>query len=458
MSALTTVSRDKNFLSKEIMPFHSMELFHSWSKHNIIQNPDPVLTYLVNGSEEAYRIAERNNGAIGAAREKRDSTLLSQGSRIICGRSKSKYARKLQDLTIKVFKQIKSWHLVQMKIQDAFYWGWRPMEVIWDTNFRWERKTLWVPHKFIDKKPEFFRFTANRDLAYLNRQTGEYTVYSDPLEKLKWFICTYNSIDNPYGNAIYQRVWLAHFAKDRFFEMFASGMQRSMGLIKLKEGITHPTSDRMMATLTETALSSEIIGQVSSEIRDIISLLNSHNVLIERSGWEIEFVNNINFASGWISAMEYIDKTITEIIATESLSWKESEFGSRAQAVVHSQSGKITAMGDGRVRDEWINEGIIEQFIKFNFGDVDPDDMPRHQSYATIPLDFPTVKQASEMGMDQDLDEIAYRFNIPVADETTARVLKGNIIGQRGPTEDGEDMNPKRKVQQEDEESRKDAN
>lgn len=437
-------------LKKEVLPFRSRSEA-SFYGAPIVGNPDPILRFLALKGEEAYRIMERNSTATFAARQIRDNNVLNPGSTIHLGRSKSRASKLLRDFAIEMMQGVYNWSLVEKKIQDALYWGWRPMEIVWRPDFRFKRKSYWVPKFIVDKNPENFRFTVDRDLAYVNPLTGDIDIFDQPLDELKWLICTYGSLDNPYGNGIYQNVWLINFARDRFFEMFAQGMQRSMGMIKVKEGGMRPSTD-----ISGPEDSGKIIASVSNEIRDMVSVLNSHNILVERFGWTAEMISNINFADGWIKAIEYIDKQITRVVATESLSWQESEFGSRAQSVVHSQSGTKTAMEDAKQRDEWINHGIIERALEFNFGEIDPGDMPRFMSNVRTPLEMANVKTAYDMGGDIDGDELERRFNIPFANEETKNVLKGSARLKSGPGKQSVDGDPDKAVREEDEKSRED--
>lgn len=430
-------------LQKEIVPFLS-EWEMRLSGTSIIANPDPVLRFLANKDESAYRIMERNHPKeIYAPRQNRDNKLLSAGSEIVLGESKSNGARFLHAFMVAAMKRIERWPQVQALIQDAVYWGWRPMELVWDTAFRHKRTEYWVVSRIVDKLPENFRFTVDRNLVYVDPRTGNHLIFDDENADLKWLTPTFGSIDNPYGDAIYKRVWIPAFAKSRFFEAFAQGMQRSTGTLKVRHGFNRPAGDAEVASITDSRDPDDVMNSVVSEVREIVDYLNSHNILIETGGFSVELLTDVNFGEGWIAAMKYIDESISLTIATESLSFQESQFGARAQAIVHDRAGTRTAIADALIRDSWINEGLIDKILRVNFGtDIDPSDKPKFRSRVRRETTIEQVKAFVDMGGEADADRVAVEFGVPIADEDTERVLKA-VVKTTGPgqetDEDGED-------------------
>lgn len=454
MQALQVPKSERKFLTKELSSF-SQDQVYRIKRTSLISNPDPVLSYLAMQDEQAYRIMERNNSAVGSSRFRRDSNVLSDGSSIVVGSSGSRAAKMLRDFTISYFKNIHMWPTVERKIQDALYVGWRPMEIIYESDFRWKRSNYWVPSTFREKNQEGFKFTAERNLARQNSINGDYEIYESDLDKLKWLVCTYGSLDNPYGNGIYQRVWLTHFARDQFFEMFTQGMQRSMGMMKLKEGFKGMTED--VAGL-DSSNPQEVMTSITGEIQSILTVLNSHNVLIERGGWTIDFLNNVSFADGWIKAIEYIDRQLHLMIATENLSWQDTENGSRANGVVGAQSSQKTAREDARVRDSWITDLIIRRTAELNFGEIDPEDLPHFMSHVRMPLDINIVKSAYDMEFPLDGEEVARRLYLPIATEETKTKIQSQGKKDSGPARQDTTQDPKKKVQEENEKSRRSEN
>lgn len=452
METISVPKSERKFLTKEISLLSPSQTMNIGRKKALVSNSDPVLTYLAMQNESAYRIMERNNSAVGSSRGRRDTNLLSEGSSIVLGSSGSKGARLLRDFTIAFFKNIHMWPSVEKLIMDAMYVGWRPMEKIYESNFRFRRSNYWVPKYFREKNQENFKFTQDRDLARINPLTGDYEIYDTDVDKLKWLTPAYGSTNDPYGKGVYQGVWLTHFARDSFFEMFTQGMQRSMGMMKLKQalGIMNDT-----VPVSDSSNPAEVMNSITGELQQILNVLNSHNVLIERSGWTIDFLTNVTFADGWIKALDYIDRQISLMVATENLSWQDTKNGSRSNAVVGARSGDKTAVQDARTKDSWITDLIIRPTLELNFGEIDPADLPHSISHVRMPMDGNVIKLFSDMGVDLDGDEIARRFYLPIATEETKNVLKGVQKSKTGPTRQDTSDDPKKEVQKENEKSRR---
>lgn len=397
---------------------------------------------------------ERNNSAVGAGRQNRDNNILSNGFSIRRGPAKTRASKFLYEFTIDWFKRIKRLNEVRKFSLDGMYHGFRPLENTFEP-FLFKGKTYQIPVHIREKDQENFRFTETRDIAHYDRVRGEYIIFETDVARLKWFIPSYGSLNNPYGNGIYQKAFLIHFAKDKFFEMFAQGMQRSMGLLKATQkgfgGMVAPAASR---AIDEANDAREVMSAAVNDIKQILDVFNSHNILVEKAGWAIEFLSNINFADGWIKALDYVDKQITLIVASEILSFQEGKFGSRAQSVIHAESGNKTAKVDGAWFDDTWNDLLIFPVLEYNHGEIDPDDMPKQISHCRIPLSLNDIKVAHDLGLDLDADEIARRFNLPLASDETKNVLKGASIKQPGPNKEDSRNNPKKQVQKKDEETR----
>lgn len=450
------VRSDRKFLSREIIPFRS-ELTRGYGNLSVItSNPDPVLLYLAQGDERAYRTMERNDPAVSSGREKRENNLLSSGFSIKRGSSKLPASKRLHLFTIDWFKRIKALPEVRKRVFDGLCVGWRPLENTF-TYFDFKGKTYGAPTIIREKDQECFRFTTDRDIAHFDRLKNEYVIFDNPIARLKWFTSTYGSTNNPYGVGVYQKAFLPHFARDKFFEMFSQGMQRSMGMIKAKQtGLANLSGPAASKATDDIMNGQDAMNNVVSDIQQILDTFNSQNILLEKAGWVIDFLNNVSFADGWIKALEYVDKQITLIVATEMLSFQEAQYGSRAQAVVHADSGNKTSMNDGGWFDSVWNDCLINPVLAYNFGEIDPDDLPKHLSHCRIPLTLTDIKVAYDMGMPLDADEIARRFYLPLADEDTTNILKlPNPVKKTGPNPQNPGGDPKKQVTKADEKTRK---
>ena len=287
----------KKRLQNEVVPF-SDEVFQLGGIP-IVDNPDPILRFMARQNEEFYRTMERSELAIYAAKQHRVSALLSEGSEVIEGPSGSKRALMLKDFTIQFLKRIPMWTTVQEKMLDAIYWGWRPLEVFWDFEMQFKGRRFWGINSIREKMPEDFRFTEDRILVFVGDQLGtnEFIAFDRPEDQYHWLICSAGSTNNPYGDALYKNVWLIWYIKNRFMQMWSQGMERSLGVLKAKEEFSFNSPDRAKS-----------VGELATELQEITKRLSQNNILIERAGWTLDFITDIEFSEGWQHPLAYCDE------------------------------------------------------------------------------------------------------------------------------------------------------
>lgn len=383
----------------------------------IFRNPDPVLMYLANSDESEFRKMERNNTSISTARKNIDSLILEKGYSIKRGpgSKNKKPAKLLKEFIESALRSAHMFNLVRKLALDFIYWGWRPFEVVYRTDFKFKGQSRWAPYKIIEKVPEMFRFTLDRNLVYLDEMNNSILYDINGKDAAKFAIFTFDSINNPYGKARYSDVWLLDHVKQRFLELFSIGMQRSFGVIKASE----------MASAPGAKSADNIVG----EIEDIIEYLNSNNVLVSKSGWTLEILSDIKFSEGWVQAIEYLDRNISSAVAIGSLSYEQGAFSSRSQASVHSDSSKRDAVVSAIQADDNFTK-FIRTVCDLNFADIDPDDYPSFSSRITEDVDIKLVEAMANMGAPIDLDYYAEFHNVKLADENTKNA---SIPPGRGP-------------------------
>jgi phage gp29-like protein len=401
-------------LKREVVPFSSADIHRgsvAW-----VENPDPVLRYVAMKGEEEYRVMERAEPSIRSAKRKRVNTALSFGSKVIPG-DNSKDALELRDWTVQFMKRIPKFHTVQRLAYDGIFWGWRPIEVTWDTEFQFKGKRFWGISAMREKMPEKFRFTPDRDLMYLRDGGADPVIFDRPEDSLKWMICTAGSTDNPYGEAEYRAIWLIYYIKQQFIQMWAQGMKRSLGLIKVKQG-ADPGSALMGAG------ASKKLSEIALETREMLQSLDQSGVIVEKYGWALEVVSDIQFADGWKSPIAYCDEVIQLAMTGETLTMRLGDVGSRAAAQIHRDGLLDYCKTDMREQESWWNDGVIAPAIKLNFGDNIPDELfPKWRSKIHRIVDVANIQALFNMGAPIDGEEAADDLNVALALEGTPSKL-----------------------------------
>lgn len=415
----------KKSLQTELVPFSKNVLMNGTGKQvqaRIQRNPDPVLVHLAQTDEREYARMIRNNIAIGTAKRNADNIVLDPGYSIVKGRGgkSKKSAKVLKEFAEAFVKRIKGFDgVVRKKALEAIYYGWRPFEGIYDYKFRHKGETKWVPKLLIEKMPEDFRFTTGRELVYYKSFSNPVLFDLEGADKGKFFVCTYDSINNPYGESKLSGAWLADYARSRFFEYFSLGMQRSMGLVKATEGVSG------------VGAASKSVETVQAELQEILDVLNSHNILINKSGWMVELLNDISFSEGWLGAISFLDSALSNYISVGSLSYAQGEFSSRSQSTVHADSAKMQGRTDAIQIDAFFTD-MIRTVIDLNYADVDDADYPELVSNLRLEADIKVVEAMARMGAKIDLDIVAsqHRISLATADTKNVSEQPGRTAGK----------------------------
>jgi hypothetical protein len=395
--------RGAAILRREVVPFSTLAMQRSGMA--LVENPDPVLRYLALKGEEEWRTMERAETSIGAAKRKRINTLLSYGSAVYPANA-SADAKLISDFCVEMLRRIRHFNTSQRLMLDAIFWGWRPLEVMWDLGMEWKGRQWWGISDIKEKMPEQFRFNADRDLVYVGNGWGRQLVFNRPEDKLHWMVCTSGSTNTPYGDALYRGVWLIYYIKQRFMQMWAQGMGRSLGLVKVSQ-----TADPSGQLIGESA---KKMTTIVDEVRDVLRALNDHGVLIEKFGWSLAFLTDVDFSDAWKHPLQYCDECITLMMTGETLSMRIGEVGSKAAASVHQQGLVDFCKSDAAELEDWINDDLLAPAIELNFGAVAPEDIPRWRSKITTQVDLEKARIMYALGAPLDGRKLADESGVPI--------------------------------------------
>lgn len=405
------LGRLQNALRKEVLPVGQQAL--SMGGVGIIPNNDPVLRYLSQyGDERAYIAMEESEPKIYEAWDHRIKALLGSGTELRPGPSKSAAAKLLQEFGVEQLKRIRRWHDVQKLMLDARKWGWRPMQIILDTEATFKGRPAWFASKLVDQPPQRFRFTADGALVTTDGLMTAQEVISGERLELGWLLCTSGSIKSPYGTAIYRKIWFLWYLKNRFMQKFAQGMERSQGVLKAAKGFSI-TGEGV------TPESNKAASEVVTELSSILDLLNQHNILVEMEGWKLDWLNNVSFHEGWLKALEYCDDAIQRAIVGETLTSDAGDRGTQALGTVHAGVRSDYAIDDAGFLEDTV-DAFLEKMIRANFADVDPADLPKFHSHVKTRLDMQAVQQMYNMGAPIDGDRVAALTGVPLRKEDEA--------------------------------------
>jgi hypothetical protein len=296
---------------------------------DILQNNDPVLLYLALSDEREYERMIETDSAISGAIEQRINGLTAQGWEVEIGMSQSAEARKYADFMEQVFLRMRRFGTLRREVLRSIYYGWRPVWLDWTTEFDFDGRPHFAVEFCRAKPPWEYEFTVAGDLVF----TGQIQpiVYSDPVDKLHWMICTAGTTDSLYGHSWLRRLWMLFFLSKKFEKMSAQAMQRALGIVKAKQ--QGGQLGGLGGRLTETPKEEEVIA----EIAKVMKALNAHNVLMETQGWSLEFITDVGLTEAHDKMMSHFDTKKRQAIVLQNLTSEIKGFGSRAAAETHAE-------------------------------------------------------------------------------------------------------------------------
>jgi len=396
------LARLQNTLRKEVLPPGGQP----FGGVNVIPNNDPVLRYLSQyGDERAYIAMEESEPKIYDAWMHRTKKLLSTPTELRMGKSKSSGAVLIHEFGIEQLKRIRRWHDVQTLMLDGRKWGWRPMQILLDTEATFRGRPAWFASKLVDKPPQRFRFTDDGGMVMTDGLFRPTEIIQGPQLELGWLLCVSGSINSPYGTAIYRKIWFLWYLKNRFMQKFAQGMERSQGMVKATRGaIGNPELPGDGA---------KAMSEVVAELTDALDFLNSNNVLVQSGGWNLEMITDLAFSQGWLQALEYVDDAIQTSIVGETLTSDAGDRGTQALGTVHAGVRSDYAIDDASYLEDVVDI-FLEKMIRANFADVDPADLPKFHSHVKTRLDLTDVRSLYDMGAPVDGDRVAELASVPL--------------------------------------------
>lgn len=383
-----------------------------------VPNQDAVLQYLAQKDEREYFRMERAEPTIAHCLARRRRRLLSQGWRLKPANAKPA-AKELYDFGVRFLREIHNLPVALQRMHDAVFVGWRPMERTWSFDDTYKGRPAWYVEHLREKPPHLFRFTVNRSLVYVgDLQAGEQLFdFEKDVDRLRWLVCSAGSTDNPYGEAELGRVWMPFYMLGEFTRLWALGVQRSMGVIQVKEG-----GAAKMGTLASRDATIEgggpgagmTVKEIAKELQGVLEMMKTSGVLVQRFGYEVTMAADVTYADGWKDPLLECKKAICLALTGDVLSLTAGEVGSRAAMETTNDQLEQLVMADGMEIAGWINDQLLKDAFQLNFPDPDPDDVPRFEFRAGRKMDIEIAKLLISNGAVLDAREIAEEGGVPL--------------------------------------------
>lgn len=422
-------SRDRRALEKSISPVDSSTV-NIFGATDVISKDDPVLRLLALSDEKEYKRMIDSDTAIGGAVEQRISGVISAGSEIVPGPSRSDNARMLAKFAIRLLKHIPKLGTFRRESLRAIQYGWSPIELQWkyDMDLGAGRGTpQWGIVRAVVRKPWNYHITKDGFLVRGAHSGRDPEILDSPVDEMRYRIFTAGSTESPYGEAYLRRVWLLFFLSKKFERMSAQQMQRSLGILKAKMG-------KGRGKIAQS--------KIDADLSRVLTMLNSYNVLWEIGESTLEFIDLPHITENTVTLLDYFNKQKVIAIVGQNLSTNVTQ-GSFAAAQTHVDNVLRSYIeADAREEGDWYNDQIIAPAIYVNFGEQDPMDMPRWRSKLFRPkLDLKATQTYYNMAGKIDAREFAERADVPAAlpdDDTPQHLMNSGGGGE----DTDDDSNP----------------
>lgn len=368
-----------------------------WNRgiQGVLPNRDPVLTILAPATgqvqyrdERIYQAMPKVVPKIADARRHLSSEIFSHDFEIVAGRSGDNEAKMLAEYAQHVWTRLPHRRTVLRLLEDAWFFGWRPMQVIVDKDATiGGRSGLWAPARIVNKPWHMVRFTERGTLVWLPEFSSEAIEYSDTARALGWLTPTCGDIDHEYGDGLYSRLWMLYYVRKQFEQRFQLTVDRQMGSLKVKN------------ETNGGAAVSDAIDEIKEDLQQIIRYYNAHNVLVEVAGWTLEMVSHAQDIVGpSLAVHRYYDEQIQTLVCGEVLTSNPGDRGTQALGTVQRDVKTDYALECSLESIEEPFSEMLARFIAANFGQVNPESLPRLVNRLRLRPSADVVQRLFDMG------------------------------------------------------------
>lgn len=367
-------------------------------------NRDPVLVSLAPAAnlsysdERVFATMEREH-KIKDARRHLESEIFSFGWAVQEGRSGSPGAQRLREFAETLWERLPGKETILKRLHDATYYGWRPLQVIVDTEARAQNRAVWLPSSIIDKDPWRVRYLEDGGLIFKPGFSSTPVVFTPEEAVIGWLCPRVGTLDTPYGRGLLSDAFILWFAKQKMWERFHRGSERALGMVKVKAD-TDETGEDL----------GKSIAAIRSQVQDLMAFLNDQNVLLETGDWTVDFLDSPATITGGISSLVHLDEAIMTLFCGEILTSNPGDRGTQALGSVQRDVKSEYAREASRESVEAPMTDLFRRYIRINFGDVDEEDLPSFVNLAAEQLDPAAVSQLFAMGAPIDATVTAERW------------------------------------------------
>lgn len=264
----------------------------------------------------------------------------------------------------------------------ANIFGWAPAEMGWGLNGKWTVPTVFKP-LLVDISDILVDKDTGDVVGVRNKPNSNSMGADDPIDIYgdnAYVFATEPSPGNPYGHPRTEDCRI-EYTQARLIELkMAKYMSKVAGVIAQIHYPVGTSKDPSGADRSNMWIAEQLANDMEDgktillpnafASADIIKDLNAALNAAGKSNWVIGFAAPPagNHAAGFCEVLKRYDAQFFRAWHRPERTGLESQHGSRADAVVHSDSGTLDAeMADVEI-SEYVNQKIVNPILKYNFG------------------------------------------------------------------------------------------
>lgn len=291
--------------------------------------------------------------------------------------------------------------LMETSFQECLAVGFSVTEPIWAIN---KKTSTLEPMAFRLREQERFSFSTKWELQL---KPSQFDYHSQPIKLEPWrFIVMRRAggANNPYGNALCQRLYWLYFVKKKVMQFWAIYQERFGTPILKAKYKAGQESDEALQTAIEVIL--EKYGNAAGL---------QHSDAIEIELLEAKRASN----SGYEGFIKYCDDAMTKAILGQTLTSGEGQNGTNALGNVHKKVADDILKRDAKFVKRVIGQQLIQVVTDLNF--------PKVEGYAQLIFDVEPPEDlvakgevyttAINNGVEIGVDHYRKEFNIPPPSE-----------------------------------------
>lgn len=366
---------------------------------NLLENPDEVLRKHYARDVRIYKELLQDD-EVKTGLEDRALQVTSEAWEIVPAGDDTEVAE-FVDLALRGSNLVQS---ANITIQRMLLYGYHVAEIM-----PVQRGGRWVIDKFYDKKPWRFRFTIDRVLRLL---TKESPVVGIGVPEYKFQRFTWGETDQPYGDGLGQYLYRYVYARKNIHNFWTYFLDKF-------------SSPSLIGKYRKTGNQKEDAEARKNILAAITAIRRHTGVVINESDFLelLEIKDSRGTSASHKDAAEYFGKAIRKIIQLQTLTTDVGTVGSKGMGDTHDEGRQKQKENTALVHAMYLNE-VVKWLVDVNFWGrteypqfrwiTEKEEVQKElaETYETL------NNQLKESGKRIDPDFIAEKFNVKMVDYT----------------------------------------